>query len=208
MDLEGAFTNIFRLLPETSEVVVIVGRTPLEQFWSAELLREFQPFAGRARLTFWDDLPYSEILQRSAALPERTAILYTFFVGDAGGLSHLEDSALDALHSAASAPIFGLFDSQLGRGIVGGPLIPFGDLAREAADAANRLLAGEPPSRVRRPPDRPGRPDLRRAGNRSLEDRRRSPAAGERAPLPGADALAGPQGRSSGSPRSSVWRRH
>lgn len=158
MDLEGAFTNIFRLLPETSEVVVIVGRTPLEQFWSAELLREFQPFAGRARLTFWDDLPYSEILQRSAALPERTAILYTFFVGDAGGLSHLEDSALDALHSAASAPIFGLFDSQLGRGIVGGALIPIGDLAREAADAANRLLAGEPPSRVRRPPIAPAAP--------------------------------------------------
>jgi PAS domain S-box-containing protein len=158
MDLQGAFANIFRLLPETTEVVVIVGRTPLEQFWSAEIVREFQPFAGRARLTFWDQLPYAEILRRAAALPERTAILYTLFVGDAGGLSHLNDSALDALHSAASAPVFGLFDHQLGRGIVGGALIPIGDLAREAADVANRLLGGEPPSRVRHPPIAPAAP--------------------------------------------------
>ncbi|MCU0231528.1 MAG: PAS domain-containing protein [Acidobacteria bacterium] len=158
MDLEEAFANIFRLLPDTTEIVAIVGRTPLEQFWSAELTREFQPFAGRARLTFWDELPYAEILRRAAALPERTAILYTVFMGDAAGLSHLEDSALDALHSAAAAPVFGLFDSQLGRGIVGGALIPIGDLAREAAGAANRLLAGEPPSRVRPPAIVPAAP--------------------------------------------------
>jgi hypothetical protein len=84
MDLEGAFANIFRLLPDTTEIVVIVGRTPLEQFWSAELTREFQPFAGRARLTVWDELPFAEILRRAAALPPRTAILYTVFMGARG----------------------------------------------------------------------------------------------------------------------------
>ena len=89
----------------------------------------------------------------------------------------MEDAALGALRSVAAAPLFGLFDFQLGNGIVGGPLIPVLDVAREAAGAASRLLAGEAPARVR-PPDRPGRSGVRRPGARALEDRRRPPAAG------------------------------
>ncbi|MCU0223516.1 MAG: PAS domain-containing protein [Acidobacteria bacterium] len=151
LDLAGAFANILQLFPQTTEVVGILGRSPLEQYWVEELRREFQPFADRVRLTFWDDLPYQAILERAAELPAGTAIFYGFYVTDVDGVSHADDSALDALHSVAAAPLFGLFDHQLGRGIVGGPLIPVRGVAQEAAGAANRLLAGEEPARVRPP---------------------------------------------------------
>jgi signal transduction histidine kinase len=52
--------------------------------------------------------------------------------------------ALDALHDAARAPIFGLFEEQIGHGIVGGRLLPIRELGAQAAYAALRILAGEP----------------------------------------------------------------
>lgn len=157
-DAGGAFANILQLLPDTAEIVVVLGRSPHEQYWAAELRREFQPYAGRARLTFWDDLPYQKMLDRAAALPPRSAILYVLYLTDVEGVPHVEDAALGALRSVAAAPLFGLFDFQLGNGIVGGPLIPVLDVAREAAGAASRLLAGEAPARVRPPPIVPAAP--------------------------------------------------
>jgi signal transduction histidine kinase len=56
----------------------------------------------------------------------------------------------------ANAPIFGLQSSQLGRGIVGGPLMSMDDLSRNAAGAAVRILNHESPENVRVPPQLPG----------------------------------------------------
>ena len=60
-----------------------------------------------------------------------------------------EDVALAQLRAVANAPIFGLFDYQLGRGIVGGPLMSMTELAGRWADAALRLLGGEPPGNIK-----------------------------------------------------------
>ena len=47
------------------------------------------------------------------------------------------------LRTKANAPVFGLHDTQLGRGIVGGPLMAIGDLSRNTAQVAARILSGE-----------------------------------------------------------------
>lgn len=151
-DLAGALESILQLFPETDEIVLVIGRSPSEQFWAEELRRELQPFHDRARLTLWDGLPYATILERAAALPSRSVIFYPVYATDTEGVSHADESALDALRAVASVPLFGLFDYQLGRGIVGGPLIPIRGAAEEAARAAVQLLAGSTPSSVRPPP--------------------------------------------------------
>lgn len=181
-DMAASFTNIFQLLPETDRVVVVLGRTPLEQYWADELQREFEPFAGRARLRVWNGLPYAELLRQAAALPPRAAIFYGMYVVDADGVPHADDAALDALRAVATAPLFGLFDSQLGRGIVGGPLIPLGDAGRAAGDAAIRLLAGETPAAVRLPPIRPTAPvfDGRELARWEIDARRLPPGSAVR----------------------------
>ena len=62
------------------------------------------------------------------------------------GVPYEEERALEVLHSEASASIFGLFDSQLGRGIVGGRLYPIQEVSRESVRLALRILDGESPS--------------------------------------------------------------
>jgi hypothetical protein len=49
-DAVEAIENIRRLLPQTSNVFVVLGDSPLERFWREDLDREFQRF--RNQLTF------------------------------------------------------------------------------------------------------------------------------------------------------------
>jgi PAS domain S-box-containing protein len=84
--------------------------------------------------------------KRLAELPSSSAILYAILLADAAGVPHEQERALEILHSEANAPIFGVFDSQLGRGIVGGPLYPTQEVSRESVRLALRILGGESPS--------------------------------------------------------------
>jgi signal transduction histidine kinase len=161
--------TILRLLPETENVVVVVGSSVLEQFWRAELEREFQPFADRVRFSYWDDLSLEEMASRAAALPPRTAIFYVLLLVDSAGVPHSSDRALVRLHAVANAPIFGLFETQLGQGIVGGSLVSVSEVSRRCVEAAVGVLRGEPPIAHRSPPVGPGPPvfdwrELRRWG--------------------------------------------
>jgi len=159
-DLRGAVENILTLLPDTRSVVVVLGRSPLEQFWVEQMRTELEPFEGRLELSFFDELSLGEILERVAVLPPHTAIFYGLLVVDADGVPYEQERALTKLRAVASAPIFGLFEHQLGRGIVGGPLLSVELAGREAAGAARRILSGEPPSAFRLKPILPGPPEF------------------------------------------------
>jgi signal transduction histidine kinase len=161
--------TILRLLPDTENVVVVVGASVLERFWRVEFDREFQPLGSRVRFTYWDDLSLDEMESRAAALPRRTAIFYALLLIDGAGVPHASDRALARLHASANAPIFGLFENQVGEGIVGGPLVSISEVSRRCVEAAVGILEGEPPIAHRSPPVGPGPPifdwrELRRWG--------------------------------------------
>jgi PAS domain S-box-containing protein len=134
--------TILRLLPDTRTVFVVLGASPFEQFWLNEMQREFRRFEGRLTFIWTNEQSFEEILAGSASLPPQSAILYGVLSLDAKGVRHGEERTLGALHAAANAPIFGLHSTQLGRGIVGGPLLSFADLSRNTATVAVRMLRG------------------------------------------------------------------
>jgi PAS domain S-box-containing protein len=143
LDLPKIIENILQILPGTTDVEVVVGNSPLERFWQAELRQEFKPFTNRVRFNWLDKLSFEQMRRRLAALPRNTAVLYAVLLVDAAGVPHEQERALDVLRRDSNAPIFGAFDSQLGRGIVGGPLYPTQEVSREAARLAVRILNGE-----------------------------------------------------------------
>lgn len=56
--------------------------------------------------------------------------------------------ALDQLCAVANAPVFGLFEEQLGHGIVGGRLLSSEAIGLETARTAARILAGESAGKI------------------------------------------------------------
>ncbi len=140
--------NILRLLPKTRTIVVVIGTSPLEQYWRDELKRGLHRFGDRVSFVWEYDRPFADMLTRSAALPADSAIFFAMLTLDAAGIPHVEERALSELRAAANAPIFGINSTQLGRGIVGGPLLSIEDLSRTTTDVALRLLHGEPPQSI------------------------------------------------------------
>jgi signal transduction histidine kinase len=144
LDLPAYLDNILRLRPETTEVAVVVGNSPVERYWTSELRRDFEPFADRVNLTWFNDLTFDEMLMRAAAMPPQSAIFYFLLSEDAAGVTYSQDRALEKFREVAAAPIFGMGDYELGRGIVGGPLMQTQALGQQAVDVALRILKGAP----------------------------------------------------------------
>jgi PAS domain S-box-containing protein len=151
-DPQLVLSNILRVLPDTTNVVVVFGNSPLEQFWVGTFRQESRPFTNRVEFTWFNNFSFEKILHRAAVLPPRSAICFVTMLVDVSGVPHRESETLAELHSVANAPIFGIHDYQLGQGIVGGPLDPVRELALSTATAADRILHGASPAGIRPPP--------------------------------------------------------
>ena len=142
VDLPRLYENIFQLLPDTTTIAVVVGASRLEQFWLKELQREAAPFVGRADFQWLSDLSLEQMKERVGRLPPRSAVLYGLLIVDAAGVPHERQNGLAALYAAANAPIFGLYENELGKGVVGGPYSSQRRRGEQIAEAAHRILRG------------------------------------------------------------------
>ena len=143
IDYLAAIENILQVLPDTKHVAVVVGASPVEQFWRREIAREVKPIEGRVEFTWFDDLSFEDILKQAAALPPHSAIFWELMSVDAAGVVHEGNTALARLHAVANAPIFSYDESFFGNEIVGGPLLSVLEGSRQTAAVAIRILGGE-----------------------------------------------------------------
>jgi signal transduction histidine kinase len=143
VNLSGIIEDILQIQPDTTNIVVILGASPLEKFWVSECRREFLSFTNRVGFTWLNDLTLGRIQECIATLPPRSFIMYGMFVTDAAGVPYDNDDALRGFHAVANAPIFAYFASQFGLGAIGGRLYQDSEVGTRAAHAAIRILHGE-----------------------------------------------------------------
>ncbi|PYM86707.1 MAG: hypothetical protein DME13_08145, partial [Candidatus Rokuibacteriota bacterium] len=91
------------------------------------------------------DLPFADLLKKVAALPDRTVILFYVLLRDGAGANHVPTYALTAIARATRVAVYGVSDTFIGHGIVGGRVISFREHGRQAAALAARALRGESP---------------------------------------------------------------
>jgi signal transduction histidine kinase len=139
----SAFENILQVLPDTKDVIVVVGSSPIEKFWKEAIGKQAAPLTNRIKLSWTDELPFEELLKQASALPPHTAIFWELMIVDAAGVVHEGNLPLERLHAVANAPIFSYDESFFGNGIVGGPLLLVADTSRLTATVAVRILKGE-----------------------------------------------------------------
>jgi signal transduction histidine kinase len=150
----SVFENILQVLPDTKDVVVVVGTSPIEKFWKEAIAKEVEPLANRIKLSWTDELSFESLLKQASTLPPHTAIFWELMIVDAVGVVHEGDVPLTRLHAVANAPIFSYDESFFGSAIVGGPLLLVADSSRQTAAVAVRILGGEKPGEIKTPPVR------------------------------------------------------
>jgi signal transduction histidine kinase len=148
IDLPAIIESILQALPATNNFAVVLGVSPLERFWVAQVWQDWEPFTNHGQFVWLNRLPFTVLCRRAAALPPRSVLTYEMLLVDAAGVSHEQLKALDQLCAAANAPVFGVFEEQLGHGIIGGRLISSETLGRETARVAVRVLGGESAGKI------------------------------------------------------------
>jgi signal transduction histidine kinase len=148
-DLPGFLDNMLRVLPDTKTVAVVIGSSPLEKGLLEGMREQVKAFDGRVAFTWYDELPFDEILKRAAALPPHTSILWMTMNVDAAGVAHEGYTAFNKLRAVANAPIFSYQGAFFGRGIVGGPMFSVRAQSQQTVAAAIRLLGGDKPAELK-----------------------------------------------------------
>ena len=118
--LPGVIDNILRILPDTQNIAVVIGDTPLERFWLGEVKGQFARFASRVNFEWLNKLSLEQMRQRLAALPPHSAVLYTILIADTAGVPYERGTALASLAEVSAAPIFSIYESEVEHGVVGG----------------------------------------------------------------------------------------
>src|SRR5262249_38929284 len=108
----------------------------------------FAPFTNHIAFTWWNEFSLSEMQEKAKHLPPHTVLFFGSMYVDANGVPYDHNRALTTLRGAANAPIVGLFEEDVGLGIVGGPLLGLHEMGRETAWVANRILSGESPRNI------------------------------------------------------------
>lgn len=145
-DLPGFVEDMLQLAPATTNIAMVIGASPLEKFWAEAFRKEYESYTNRVQFTWFADLSFDQMLERSRTLPPRSFIFVVLLLRDATGVTHNADEALQRLRAVANAPINGIFQHQLGLGIVGGRLYQAEQEGVEAAHLAVRILNGQAPS--------------------------------------------------------------
>jgi signal transduction histidine kinase len=143
-DLEGTLRDALALLPETQHVALIGGTTAQDRFFREQTRLAVQAVDDRLDIIDLTGLTVAETLTRVAALPDRTIGLSLSFLADDVGHRLYATEIVGPLSAAANRPLFSVFGTVLGLGIVGGSLMDYEAIGREAGAYTLRLLRGEP----------------------------------------------------------------
>jgi signal transduction histidine kinase/GAF domain-containing protein len=149
LDTEGTLRAAWALLPDTRHVALVGGASPSEQLYH-DLVRQAVSAVGGLDVIDLTKLPIADVLSRVARLPEHTVVVQSSYQVDGAGHRFNGIDLVPHVSKAANQPVFTPMDLALGRGVVGGSIVDFEDVGRDAGRMVARLIQGEapPPSPV------------------------------------------------------------
>ncbi len=146
LEPEKTLDAILKLLPKTRHIVVVGGSSAFDKGIEAQVAAALSSHPSTVEITYLTSLTMADLLERVRQLPRETAILYTSFFRDAAGKEFINAAtALPMVSKAANAPVFGISDTYLGHGIVGGYVLNFADQGKIAARMVLDIFRGKSP---------------------------------------------------------------
>jgi len=130
-----------RLRPSTRKLIVIGGSGEFDKSMIALSRASLAGLAPKVEIEYWVDRGFDELVGRVVRLPEDSTVLLLSFFRDANGRVFTPRDALAQLAAVSKAPIFGLFDTYVGSGIVGGYVDDYALLGRSVAELLLETLA-------------------------------------------------------------------
>lgn len=131
-----------RLQPDARRVVVMTGSSPFDRSWAGRAAAELADLRGLA-VEFVSDLTLEGFRQVAAGLGRDTILILLTVYEDAAGAQFTPLNAAAQIAEASGAPSWAVYDTFIGRGVVGGEVQRFREMGAAMAGQALRLIAGD-----------------------------------------------------------------
>ena len=143
-DMAGTVRAALALLPDTRHVALVGGASPPEQVYH-DLVRQAVSAVSGLDVIDLTKLPIADVMARVSSLPEHTVIVQSSYQVDGAGRRFHGIDLIPHVSNAANRPVFTPLGLALGRGVVGGSILEFEDIGRDAGMVASRLIRGATP---------------------------------------------------------------
>lgn len=135
-----------QLFPKMKKLIVICGSSRENLAILEDFKLEMQG-AEVGEVEYWIGLPIQEMSSMAERASEDSLILYLVHDRDKDGRSFATPQEVVAqLAEASAVPIFGLYDTLMGSGVIGGVMAPVEGQGRKAGSLAAQILNGRPPA--------------------------------------------------------------
>ena len=154
-----------QLQPTARDVVVVSGASEFDRRWAQTARRQLAPYEREYSIRHLAGLERGALLDAVRKLDRNTIVLLTVTYMDGAGRTLVPVEFATELAAASNAPVYGPFDSYIGRGIVGGFVESYDDTGVATAEVVLQLLAGANPEAV---PPRPSKRGVNKVDARQL----------------------------------------
>jgi signal transduction histidine kinase len=142
-DVANTLEVAMQLSPGIRNVAVVSGSSQFDKANLRMTKASLDAHPVPLDFTYLTDLDMSSLLERLRNLPKRTVVLYISFFRDALGNQFVNaTTALPLVSEAANAPVFGISDTYLGHGTVGGYVVSFAEQGKIAAQLTAEIFDG------------------------------------------------------------------
>ena len=138
-----------RLQPGTNRVVVVGGVAPFDRGVESFVKTALRSYESRLTLEYLTDLDMPTLLDRLRHLPRHSIVFYTSLSVDAKEQSFINATqSLPMVARAANAPVYGMADTFIGQGVVGGFVSSYAAQINVATGMIRAILNGAKPADI------------------------------------------------------------
>ncbi len=133
-----------RLFPDTRHVFVVGGSSAFDKVAISITKSAFNSFDKNIEIVYLTGMEMPALLKQLRELPAHSIELYTSFFEDSAGNKFVNATkALPEIAASSNTPDFGMSDTYLGHGIIGGYVMPFEKQGKITAQIVSALLDGK-----------------------------------------------------------------
>jgi signal transduction histidine kinase len=130
------------LQPDLEHVVLITGASDFDRAWHGHALAEMAADDRQYTIVDLAARPLDDMLRAVRDVEPHSAIIYLTMLEDGDGNTFVPADLTARISAAAGAPVYGVYPTFLGKGIVGGNISGFDEAGAAAAAMALPLLRG------------------------------------------------------------------
>ncbi len=132
-----------KLFPETRSIYVVGGTTAYDRVTEEMIKTRLHNYQAPVSFTYLTNLEMNTLLETLRRLPAHSVVLYTSLWRDGAGNQFINATvALPLISEASNAPVFGMSDTYVGNGAVGGCVVGFLQQTKIVANVLLKILSG------------------------------------------------------------------